>query len=57
MRDKTKNTAQKALNVSQLQKQSKDLQNSVSDELLKLSDDDHSQRVSKIVQGSGRKGG
>lgn len=57
MRDKTKNTAQKALNVSQLQKQSKDLQNSVSDELLKLSDDDRSQRVSKIVQGSGRKGG
>ncbi|WP_238585017.1 hypothetical protein [Chryseobacterium sp. Leaf201] len=57
MRDKTKNTAQKALNVSQLQKQSKDLQNSVSDELLKLSDDDRSQRVSKIVQGSGCKGG
>lgn len=57
MKDKTKSTAPKVPNTAGLQEQLKDFQNGVSEELSKLNDDDRSGKVSKIVQGSGRKGG
>ena len=57
MKDKAKNTVPKVLNTSELQVQLKDLKNDVSDELSKATRDDRSEKFSKIVTGSGRKGG
>ncbi len=57
MKDKTKSTAPKVPNTADLQEQLKDFQNDVSEELSKLNGDDRPEKVSKIVQGSGRKGG
>ncbi len=57
MKDKTKSTVPKVPDTAELQEQLKDLQNGVSEELSKLNGDDRPEKVSKIVQGSGRKGG